>query len=630
MIAMIPSNALKSIFSPLWLCSFTGDRRTFATLLSLIISVSVLVYSPTFADPILDEAASLLKSGRAEAAEAVYQKYLKMTPTSLPARLALAEIAMRKADFAAAQGLLENALANNPGSADVAALLGRLFIQQYDISTSITSDSSDKSALNRADTVLKQARDLDPENPTILTQSAEWSLRQGDMASAERDFQHALKRNPTYVPAFQGLIRFHIQTKDIRRANDTAMHTLDLDPNNSLTHFLIARMLGIANHPAEAVKYALKSEQLDYGRLPERDAFLAAQYDKLGESEQALRYYQARLSKAPLDTGGWLRTGKISDRVAQGELDTHEIKAYKEAVSVRPTVLAGLQTQARENSRAERIETALGQWRQILAIPGDELAAEEARGAIAGLRLLQRQVHPDQPMPDVERDVKALQALPDDASPISKARNELDRTKLNLAIQTEMSPEVKQSLSSLAENADSAIAGEASFILNRMDRVQTRLDEVDGLSPDEYTTLADRLLLDGELSFSQVFYQRAFEITRDAGLTAAMNHIKARQSQAQAKVNEGNVFFNARNYPEAINKYCEAVALHRQSDSIYLRLGDTYEKLHQWPEAYQAYQTAQSLSPGLANSPGFSRQLNRLADKAKVPKKPTSTPANSQ
>ena len=38
-----------------------------------------------------------------------------------------------------------------------------------------------------------------------------------------------------------------------------------------------------ANHPAEAVNYARQSERLDFGRLPERDYFLAQELERLGE-----------------------------------------------------------------------------------------------------------------------------------------------------------------------------------------------------------------------------------------------------------------------------------------------------------------------------------------------------------
>src|SRR5690606_8170755 len=109
---------------------------------------------------------------------------------------------------------------------------------------------------------------------------------------AERAFREALSVNPRFVTAYQGLTRFYMEAKDISRARDTALHALELDPLNSETYFLLGQLLAIANRPAEAAEYAEKSQQLDFGRRPDRDLFLARQYEQLGEWERAARYYE--------------------------------------------------------------------------------------------------------------------------------------------------------------------------------------------------------------------------------------------------------------------------------------------------------------------------------------------------
>jgi Tfp pilus assembly protein PilF len=619
---MIPPNAFK-ITCPGW--------RSLLALAMLGIGLT-----PALADSVLDEAGALLKSGKADAAESVYRQYLRTRPGAVPARLALAEIALRRDDYATAQSLLDGTLARHPRSPEAAALLGALFIRRYDALAAPGGDAG-REYLARAGEVLERARTMmdrqpgKPPSPAVLTQLAEWELRQNDMVSAERHLQSVINANPAYVPAFQGLLRFHLKTGDLRRANDAALHALDLDPDNSLTHFLIARMLGLSDQPAEAVRYALKSEKLDYGRMPERDAFLAAQYEKLGEPERALPYYQARLSRIPGDTQSWLRLGELRSRLGpgesdQGEPDPGESRAARQAMALHPDVLAGLQAQAREDARSERpdrIERALAHWRRILDgwRPGDtggEQVADEARGAIAGLRLRQRLLNPKRTPPDIERDRPLLQELPPQADALTRARNALDRAKLTWALQGEMAPEVRQALSGLSENADPAIAGEAAFLLEDLERARIRLDEVDGLSAEEYTRLADRLLLDQELVFSRIFYERAAELNHDASLPAAISRVRARQAHAAAKVAEGNTLFNARDYTGALERYRAARVMDRQSDTVYLRLGDTYEKLRQWPEAYQAYHTAVALSPSLLNSPGFKRHYDKLARKGKA------------
>lgn len=610
---MIPSNAFK-IIRRRWRCRLT------LTMLGICLA-------PAFADAVLDEADTLLKSGKADAAAFIYRQYLRTHPTAVPAQLALAEIAMRRDDYATAQRLLDGTLAGHPRSAEAAALLGALFIRRYDALAS-SGDAAAREYLTLAGEALNRAKtmmDKDPrapKSPAVLTQLAEWELRQNDMVSAERHLQSVIQDNPAYVPAFQGLLRFHLKTKDLRRANDAALHALDLDPGNSLTHFLIARMLDLSDQPAEAIRYAQKSEKLDYGRMPERDAFLAAQYEKLGQPEQALPYYQSRLSLMPDDTKSWLRLSELRSRLGPSEPEPGEIQAARQAMSLHPDVLATLRAQAREDSRQfqpDGVDRALVQWRRILeAQNGDNEAADEARGAIAGLRLLQRSLNPSRTPPDIERDRLLLQASPQSTDVLARARNALDRAKLALALQGEMTADIRQVLNGLAENTDPAIAGEAAFLLENTERTQARLDEVDGLSAEEYTRLADRLLLDQELVFSRIFYERAYELSHDAALTAAIRRIRARQAYAAGKVAEGDTLFNARDYAGALERYRAARVLDRQSDTVYLRLGDTYEKLHQWPGAYQSYRSAVALSPSLLNSPGFKRHFDKLSRKVKT------------
>lgn len=566
--------------------------------------------SSAFADPILDKAQDFLRSGRADAATAIYTAYLQSHPKSLAAELALAQIAIRRFEYPKARTILEAALAQHPESAVTAANLGRLFQLWSNSPAGKVADNS-RNYLALAQEHFRQAIALGPNNALVLTYVAEWQLQQDDLISAEKGLDKAIQINPRCVEAFQGLTRFYMKARDTRRAKDAVLHAMDLDATDPMNYFLTAQLLAASDHPAEAVKYADKSEQLDFGRLPERDYLLATQYEKLGESQKAIQYYTNLTVYTPREAQVWLKLGDLYDTLNQSKKSTD---AYRHALALKPDIMTDMLQQARNNTRAERIEVALSQWRRLLALGSvkPELG-NEALDAIAGLYYLQWFYHPDQTPNNIGRDL----ALFDEVAatgPLPPSVH-LDRLKMRIALHGIISDADRQALSQLTSANEPEIAGEAAFLLDNFGKTTENLEAVDGLSVEEYTRLADRLLLDQELVFSKVFYERAYQLEPSPSLEAAMKRIQAKQNLAEQRVTEGNLAFNAKDYKGAIDKYLEATRIYRQWDNAYLRLGDTYQHLHRWADAKKAYDTAIGLTPSLMDSQGFAKNYNKLRKK---------------
>jgi tetratricopeptide (TPR) repeat protein len=601
---MISPIALKSLLHTL--LHFRRAAQNGLWLTFFLLSIA----NKTYADPILDKAQAFLKAGRADAATAIYTQYLKLHPTSLPAELALAQVAVRRFEYPKARGILENALAQHPESAVTAASLGKLFQLWSNSPAGKVSDNS-RNYLALAQEHFRQAIMLGPENPLVLTYVAEWQLQQNDLISAERDLQKAIRIKPDFVPAFQGLTRFYIKVQDVRRAKDAIMHAIELDPADHMSYFLTAQLLAMTDHPAEAVKYAEKSEQLDFGRLPERDYFLATQYEKLGENQLATQYYKNLTVYTPRESQVWLKLADLYDSLGQHE---KSLDAYKHAVALKPDIMSDLYRQARDNTRAERFETAIRQWKRLLSLHSNQKnTIEDALGAIAGLYYLQRFYHPEQIPPGINRDI-ALFEDRFEGSPNADSLS-LNYLKMKFAMQGDFTETDRETLFRLTAAPEPSVAGEAAFLLEDFSKTNERLEEVDGLSTDEYISLADRLLLIQELVFSKVFYERAYQLEPSASLEAAMKRIQAKQALAGQRVAEGNTAFNAKDYQAAVVKYQEAARIYRQWDNVYLRLGDTYERLRRWKEAKKAYDTAISLTPGLMDSQGFAKNYHKLRKK---------------
>ncbi len=583
-----------------------------ATLLISGVSLSALTLTPAYSESALDKAAQLLKDGRATSASAIYQEYLKAHPRDLNAQLAMANIAIRQFEYPKARSVLEQALAQHPDSAETAATLGHLFqLWQNAPNGKLADNTRDYQAL--AEEHFRQALGLNPESPLVLSYAADWSLQKNDLVTAEQNLQKALRIRPTFIPAFQGLARFYMKVRDIPRARDTILHATELDPLDAMNYFLTAQLLATANRPAEAVKYAAKSEQLDYGRLPARDYLLATQYEKLGETPNALQYYETLTRYTPRDSQVWLKLGELYELTNQ---TPQSLNAFQKALTLNPDILNGLYTEARQNTRLEKIEVARKQWRRLLNIrANDPATAEEGLSALAGLHYLNYFYRPNQPDPDAESDLRrveeALEQNPD------QPNRQLDRLKLLIARQGALSEDRRQDLLVMSKVNDDAVAGEAAFLVGDLKTAHERLEGVDGLSEAEYARLADRLLLAQELQFSKVFYQRASQLNANADYQTAIKRIQNKQALASRKADEGTLAFTEKNYEEASLKYQEAARIYQQWDNIYLKLGDTYEKLKKWPEAKAAYDKAIQLSPGLMSSQGFAKNYARIEKKAR-------------
>ena len=580
-------------------------------LLSGLVFISSL--NAALADPVLDKAYQFLKVGRVDAATSIYQAYLGEPPTAMRAELALSEIAIRRFEYPKARSILEKTLAQHPEAPEVSATLGRLFQLWSNASNGKVADNS-RNYLALAQEHFRQALELGPEHPLVLTYAAEWQMQQNDLVSTERYLQKTLQIHPTFVPALQAQTRFYMKTRDISRAKAAIMHAMELDAQDQQTYFLTAQLFALVNRPVEAVKYAQKSEQLDFGRLPERDYFLATQFERLGETEKAIQYYQNLTVYTPREVTVWVKLGELYDTLGKPELSK---RAYLQAMALQPDILENLHHQARENTRLEKTTAALSQWRRILSLQSNQPEiAQEALGSIAGLHYLHRFYHPTEADPMANTDMALFDdpALSANPSPFLQ----LDKAKLRIAIDGKPSDSIRSTLQTLSTDNDSAVAGEASFLLEEVGKANTRLEEVDGLSAAEYVRIADRLLLIQELAFSKVLYQRAYQLAPDPSLETAIKRIQSKQALATQKEEEGNLAYNVKDYATAIQKYQQAVHIYRQWDNIYLRLGDTYEKTRQWADAKQAYDVAISLSPGLLDSQGFAKNYAKLSKK--VPK----------
>ncbi len=573
---------------------------------NLAISQTIAV---TEKDPILVQANTLLKQGKGHHAQSVYNAYLTSHPQNPNALLGLAKIAERNFDYPQARSYLESALTANPENVEIIATLGRLY---HRWSTNLFGPKENYTA--RADEHFSQGEAINSAHPVLMAYRGEWHLDQNDLVSAQRSLQRAIRLNPRCVPAFQGLTRYYLRVKDLPRAKDTALHAIELDPENSQSYFQLAQLLAYAEHPNKAIQYALKSEQLDFGRNPERNLFLAQQLEKLGNSTQAIDYFTEVTKDSPNHTGAILRIAQLHEQ--NGELK--ESKAfYLKAIANDPSILTNMLNNARSQLRQEKTGPACKQFFKILMLtsasnnPNYKALRNEAfngLGSAVYLDSFYQKTNPNllsQVLKVLEEQVKSNPQL------------EISLLKARIAKHGFVSPNLKIKLQPLSQSNNALDAGEALFLLGDYARANETLDTVDGETAQGYLAIGDRLLLLQALVSATAMYQRGLQLEPLAEIKQGIQRIEAKRQLADRRITEGNNHFNKEEYVEAIRPYQDAKKIVPGWEVPLLRLADTYEQLKQKVSAFYAYQEAIEINPSLMDSEGFAKKYKKLEKKTR-------------
>jgi tetratricopeptide (TPR) repeat protein len=506
-----------------------------------------------------------------------------------------------------ARQYLEEALAQQPGRADIAAELGHLFHQW-----SVGPFASPEDYFPRAEEYFRQAQQINPDDVELLTFMGELQLDQGNTLDAERSLRKALAIDGRYVPALQGLAKFYMKVKERQRAKDAILHAVELDPEDTTSYFLLAQLLAQANRPEEAVRYAQKSELLDFGVLPERDLLLAKEYERLGDLKPALAYYERINRYAPNQAAVVVKIGELADRAGDSEKSA---EFYQQAFKLDASLLDVWVDKGQTFLREEKPVEAILQFRRVLQIQPGNVQALHGLASAHFLNLFYQQVKRSALQQDILLFDQQLRSLP------AGERDELiamDQLKLAMASNTAPASQQAQGvfkgeLERIAASNNDFAAGEALFLLGRYREAQERLDAVDGQTAKGYLQAADRLLLDQELVLANALYQRGYQMDPLPDIQQGLKRIQAKQKLSEQKISAGNQLYDAKRFAEAVVQYEQANRIYQEWEVPYLRLGDAYEKLHEKDKAGMAYRMAVQLNPALLDSKGFAKKYKRFA-----------------
>lgn len=249
---------------------------------------------------LLDAGLLLEKCGDLKGAEATYRQALQMNPKYAPAMVNLAQLAYNTGAFDNAATLYREALAADPKN--VQAYNGTALIL-FDRAHSLNNDpntmkeaigqlrralavdagsmpaytllaliyytlaETDRSKLDLADLVCKQAKEVDDKYPEIYNVSGLIKLRRKNVTGALLEFKNAVQHNPKYIEANLNIGAITLSARDYKSAEDAFKAVLAANPTNTQQRFDATMGMGVAlrgqRRVDEAEKWYEKAKAID-------------------------------------------------------------------------------------------------------------------------------------------------------------------------------------------------------------------------------------------------------------------------------------------------------------------------------------------------------------------------------
>jgi tetratricopeptide (TPR) repeat protein len=313
------------------LCAFAGSGADLLARLGRVAAVIVAVLLGTWA--VTAYAAYWIPAGGAIAqnwegrkwlghnepaqAERCFRKAVAADPHSVPARLSLVELLLRRGALTEARGLIEGVLADDPDNAD--ALLRRAIL---------------KFAAKHVDAALahlRRASEVAPDHPTVFPTLGGILMHQQQFEKAIAAYRQALRVQPSSPSNHANLGQLLVRTGRVAEGMAQYRHALALRPdhvswNAELAWILATQEDARIRDPDSALRLAQKACRL----TEDRDA---ASLQALAAAQAAGGHYADALT-----------TARRAEKVAriQGRLDLTEqaeaqIRCYEKGTPFRPS-----------------------------------------------------------------------------------------------------------------------------------------------------------------------------------------------------------------------------------------------------------------------------------------------------
>lgn len=578
-------------------------------LLSVGLSLMSMAAGQTPHDPALARAQQLADQGQGQGARAIVEAFVQAHPNDYTALLMRSQLADVQGDATTARSTLNKLLRLYPGDSAALVTLARVLMRQ-----ALALDPPAEPLAPLIEEYLTQAALRNPDDPAMLVARGEWAMARNAMETAHPDLTRAVSLQPTLPEGYRALARYFLSTGQPRAAAEAGLHAMELRPDDSQTHFVMAQLLAAAQKPDQALAYAQSSQALDMGVNPHRTLFIVQLLETLGRPQEAVTAMEQLVREAPGYPEATLRLARLH---ASAQRPQEAARYYQQAFARNPALQDAVWNGLWRLIHARQADEALSQLEPFLFLGSAQQT--EAFHAAASL-LGQERDSLGNSAAQARRWLALLDAhaatLPHDNALLL-----LDRLTLSLVAdpalcRAEATRVSAERLSQLPDTTPhhTLAAGEALFLLQRLAEARQRWEGIDGLSAQGFLRVADRLESLGALGSARLIADRSLALDATLGDAQAMrDRLAQRQQRATMQVADGNALFREKRYAEARQAYEQAYALTPDVDTPLLRLGDVYEQLGDSARAYRVYRRAVGITPTLLDSRGFAKKYRRLA-----------------
>jgi len=283
-------------------------------------------------------------------------------------------------DYVAARRDADRALLQNPRSARARTALAICIFIDADV-----EEPPNMSLLNQAEGEFLRAQRLAPDDPLIGLHHARFLVHLGHLSAAVDRLEDLTGLHPVDSRLLSALGQIHYDLGHERRAAEILGRLLELEPEDALSHYLLAHcLLRLApefEKSSRGAEYQKAAEEFArYRQLAPEDidgllgeaharfqALSRADHTGTASADTILDLYRQALEQNPLLIEAWFSQGVVLDYLQS----TDEAQAaYRKALDVDPNHLPSLLNLAANLSDAGNAEASKEYLRRALATGG--------------------------------------------------------------------------------------------------------------------------------------------------------------------------------------------------------------------------------------------------------------------
>jgi tetratricopeptide (TPR) repeat protein len=261
---------------------------------------------------------ALKMTGNTGQAQKEWREALRLRPQMTGAYRALAEVALQSGDADSMKEIADTMIQSGPWSADGYFLRGTAFLLNKNYP--------------QAESDLKKAIDIAPQNPVGYTRLAALRVAQNRASEAEGLYEQALKLDGNSLEALQGLVGIYQKQNQSEKALARVRSQVAASPTNSQFYYLLGALEASAKNIGNAQAALEKAVALDKNNL---DAFLllGQVHAVAGSVDKAVAMGGKFIQEHPQDVRGYMLVGFFEE--SRGNWQRAE-EMYQKALQASP------------------------------------------------------------------------------------------------------------------------------------------------------------------------------------------------------------------------------------------------------------------------------------------------------